>query len=640
MLLALEVAPSKKLPVTPFSLYCKNRAHLKLTTARIGNRAHLGAISPLLTASVIVSVLYLGREVLIPFALALLISFVLSPPVIKLEKLFRGRVPAVLAVFVTAFSALGAVSWLGITQLAEITADLPVYQYNINRKIAALKRPGVFQVFQLMEDLKQSVSKLSGNDDGTGKAPSSNKPVPVEIVKGSPPLSESLGPIGASIAHVLTTVAGVLIFTLFMLVQRGELRNRLFRLFGASHLNTLTTALDDAAKRVSKYLISQCIINGSFGLLLGFGLYFIGVPNAPFWGVLGSILRFVPYVGTLIAGLLPLILSLAVFEGWVKPLLTFGLFGTIELTISTAVEPWICGARTGLSSLAILFFASFWTVLWGPIGLVLSIPLTVCLLVIGRYVPQLEFLDIMLGDEPVLPPHALYYQRLLALDEDEARDVAESYLKEKTALELYDSVILPALSLAERDRHQDELDDEREEFIYRITRDLIEDLGERSPETAAASASSDARTLCVGARDEADELGAIIVSQLLKNTGQHASVARLDSIESTLALLAEHKVDVLFVSALPPYGLSQARALCRRARQQQANLKIVVGFWDPSADVSKLSNRLGAGCFNSILTKLSDLNSPTSPLRNDEGADGASNRVTKTLSPATATLGR
>ncbi len=265
--------------------------------------------------------------------------------------------------------------------------------------------------------------------------------LPVEVVKPPSDLRDALGPLSSSFAHVLVTVLGVFIFTLFMLVQRGDLRNRLLRLFGVDHLNVLTTALDDAAQRVSHYLIAQCMINGSFGLLLGTGLYFIGVPNAPFWGMLGAVLRFIPYIGTLTAGSLPTILALAVFDGWSKPLATFGLFVAIELTISAGVEPWFCGVRTGLSSLAVLFFASFWAVLWGPIGLVLSVPLTVCLLVIGRYVPQLEFLGVVLGDEPVLPPEAHYYQRLLALDEDEARDVAENFLKDKNTVQLYDSVI-------------------------------------------------------------------------------------------------------------------------------------------------------------------------------------------------------
>ena len=223
----------------------------------------------------------------------------------------------------------------------------------------------------------------------------------------------------------------MLIFALFMLMQRGDTRNGFFQLIGTGHLNVMTAALDDAARGVSRYMLTQAIINGTFGLLLGLGLYWIGVPNAPFWGVLGAILRFIPYVGTLTAGICPMLLALAVFDGWTKPLLTLGLFAGIELTMSAAIEPWLYGAHTGLSSLAILVSAAFWTLLWGPIGLVLSTPLTVCLLVLGRYAPPLKFLGVLLGDKVLLPPEACFYQRLLAMDEDEAREIAEGYLKEK-----------------------------------------------------------------------------------------------------------------------------------------------------------------------------------------------------------------
>jgi hypothetical protein len=422
-------------------------------------------------------------------------------------------------------------------------------------------------------------------------------------------LRDALGPLSSSFARILVTVLGVLVFTLFMLVQRGDLRNRLLRLFGVDHLNVLTTALDDAARRVSHYLIAQCMINASFGLLLGTGLYFIGVPNAPFWGMLGAVLRFIPYIGTLTAGSLPTILALAVFEGWSKPLATFGVFAAIELGTSAGVEPWFCGVRTGLSSLAVLFFASFWTVLWGPIGLVLSVPLTVCLLVIGRYVPQFEFLGVVLGDEPVLPPEAHYYQRLLALDDDEAREVAQEFMKEKSTLELYDSVVIPALRLAEEDRHQDALDEEREAFVYRSTRELIEEIGERELPAETGERSPGQRILCVGARDEADELVALMLAQLLREDGHVVEVIAPKEFDGRLTAFRESQFDVVFVSALPPFGLGQARALCRKTRRLGTGLRIIVGFWDSAVDIPKIRERLGTHCFDEFVTRLADARS-------------------------------
>ncbi len=599
---------------------------MKLNDGRLRGRLNLSGVIPLITFAVAVSALYLGREVLIPFALALLLSFLLTPPVTWLQRLHLGRIPSVLIVFLLAFSGFGAIAWLGLTQLAEVVGNLPVYQTNINRKIVALQKPGVMRTVHAVVQLKEAAVKLSGavddGSDGEQESSSSGRkrqihgtkpPMPVEVVRPGSELRDALGPLSSSVARILATVLGVLIFTLFMLVQRGDLRNRLLRLFGVDHLNVLTTALDDAARRVSHYLIAQSVINSSFGLLLGTGLYLIGVPNAPFWGMLGAVLRFIPYLGTIIAGSLPTILALAVFDDWTKPLETFGVFAAIELTISAGVEPWFCGLQTGLSSLAVLFFASFWTVLWGPIGLVLSVPLTVCLLVMGRYVPQLEFLGVVLGDEPVLPPEAHYYQRLLALDEDEAREVADKFLKEKTSLELYDTVVIPALRLAEDDRHQDALDEEREAFVYRSTRDLIEDIGEREPSVEVFPKPTGQRILCVGARDEADELAALMLAQVLREDGHNAATITTREFDSHVSSFREDGIDVIFVSALPPFGLSQARALCRKTRRLHTGVKVMFGFWDPTADLTKIRERLGAQCFDQLITRLEDAKALLSP---------------------------
>ncbi|MBV8863817.1 MAG: AI-2E family transporter [Acidobacteriaceae bacterium] len=425
--------------------------------------------------------------------------------------------------------------------------------------------------------------------------------MPVEVVKHRPGITESFGSLGTPLVQFLETAAAVLIFTLFMLLQRSDLRNRLFRLFGSGHLNQMTTALDDAAQRVSRYLLTQSVINATFGLLLGSGLYFIGVPNAPFWGVLGAILRFIPYVGTLVAGMCPLVLALAVFEGWTRPMLTFGLFASIELTTSAAIEPWLYGAHTGISSLAILVSAAFWTLLWGPIGLVLSTPMTVCLLVLGRYVPPLKFLTVLLGDEAVLPPEACYYQRLLALDEEEAQSVAEIYLKERSVLELYDLVLIPALSLAEQDRHAQALDEDREKLIYHATKDLINELSERPP---FASPTRKLSVLCVPARDEADELVGLMLGHLLRLSGFSSDAIAIARVEDMLGSIDQRSPDIVFISALPPFAMNHARSLCRRVRRMFPDLKVMVGFWDPSAEVSKIQERLGSDCVDKVITTL------------------------------------
>jgi predicted PurR-regulated permease PerM len=448
------------------------------------------------------------------------------------------------------------------------------------------------------------------------------EPVRVELVQHHFGVVESIGLVGTSIAHFAEMAGGVLIFTLFMLMQRNDLRNRLFRLLGQGHLNVMTTALDDAASRVSKYLFTQSLINGSFGLCTGLGLYWIGVPNAPFWGVLAGILRFIPYLGSFIAGICPLVLALAVFEGWTRPLLTLGLIAINELVVSCVVEPWLYGAHTGLSSLAILVSAAFWTLLWGPIGLILSTPLTVCLLVIGRYVPSLSPLAIMLGDQPVLPPEACYYQRLLAGDEEEAQEIAERYLKEHELVELYDSVLIPALSLAEQDRHDDALDDHRAEFIYQNTKSLIEDLGSPVTEMRAALASSagDPEPLwvaCVPARDKADELVALMLSQILRKSGYNVTLIPLGSAEDPFYTPGRPFPGVIIVSALPPLALSHARTACRRLRPL-GTAKVIVGIWNSPAEKLKAEERWGRDIFDLIVVNLKEAETQLRNLRKSE----------------------
>src|SRR5579862_6165794 len=259
----------------------------------------------------------------------------------------------------------------------------------------------------------------------------------------------------------------------FMLLKREDLRNRLLRLVGLSQLNLMTQALDDAAGCVSRYILMQFLVNAGFGTLFGPGLYWIGVPNPGLWGVVAGILRIVPYVGTMVAATLPIALSMAVFDGWLRPLLVFLLVAGLELVIANFLEPWLYGAHVGISALALLVTAVLWTVLWGPAGLILSTPLTVCVVVLGRYVPQLSFLHILLGDEPVLAAEAQIYQRLLAMDQLEAHAIVTQFLKGKLLIELYDSVLIPALGRAEHDRHKGAIDAAREEFLFLSINEMI-----------------------------------------------------------------------------------------------------------------------------------------------------------------------
>jgi predicted PurR-regulated permease PerM/CheY-like chemotaxis protein len=568
--------------------------------------------------------LYFGRRILIPFVLAVLITFLLTPLVSGLERSKFPRALAVALTLIVAFSIAGGLIFMGTRQLSEILTRLPEYEDNIRRKIEAIGNPagsGIAKAAHSIEQLTTALGPSSMAPEKQKEAQSTAKkknapgtqpptPVPVQVVKPQPTVFDSLGQFGGSIIDVLATAAAVVILTLFMLATRRDLRNRLFRLFGKGRINVMTTALDDAAKRVSRYLLTQSLVNGTYAVLFGTGLHFIGVPYAPFWGVAAGLLRFIPYVGILIAGSCPFLLSLAVFQGWTKPLLVLALFATIEMTTAGLIEPWLYATRTGISSLAILLSAAFWTALWGPIGLVLSTPLTVCLVVLGHYLPQLEFLYILLGDEPVLTPEVAYYQRLLAMDKQEARQIAETFLKEKTLVELYDSVLIPALSLSEKDRHNDMLDEERQNFIYDTTKELIDELAPVTPppdgSEAAVPAVPGVSALCVPARDRVDELVGLMLARVLRDSGYAIEAIGIGFVEEMLETIAKRHPDVLFISALPPLVVRHARALCKRAREQSPDLKIIVGVWHYVKEASKTAQaRLGTSCADYIVETLS-----------------------------------
>ena len=395
---------------------------------------------------------------------------------------------------------------------------------------------------------------------------------------------------------------------MFLLIEQSDLRNRLLHLAGLDQLNVVTQALDDATHRVSKYLALQLLVNTCFGTLCGVGLYLIGVPYAALWGALAAIVRIVPYVGAMVAGLLPLILALAVFDGWMPPVLVFLLFATLELITGNFVEPWLYGVHTGISALALLLTTVFWAVLWGPAGLILSTPLTVCVVVLGRYVPQLSFLHILLGDEPVLAAEAQVYQRLLAMDDQEARAVVDHYLVDHSLSQLYDSVFVPALTLAEQDRHKGALDASREEFLFLSVKEMLAEFSTeyvKSEEDPPRDRTG--RILCLPANDEADEITAAMLGQLLEQAGSAAISFSLDaSLLNTVGLVNPDENDVFCISSLPPFAFARARILSRELRSRYPRTKIVVGVWGFAGDKERALQRFQTPHPEKLVTSLSD----------------------------------
>ena len=517
-------------------------------------------------AALIIAALYFGREIFVPVALAVLLSFVLAPFVTRLQMLRLPRIVSVLAVVILGFAIIFSLGGLMVSQATRLATDLPGYEQTLRGKIESLRGlagsgSGTLErASKVLKDLKTDLQQSeAGGTPGNAllqKLPDS-KPIPVEVRQPDPGALTTLVAIIAPLLSPLTTTGIVVIFVIFILLQRQDLRNRLVRLAGSSDIQRTTAALDEAAERLSKLFLTQLAFNAAFGVAIGIGLQLIGVPSAPLWGLIAMILRFVPYVGGVISAIFPLILAAAVGSGWEMLLLTAMLFAVLELLAGQVLEPVIFGHSSGLSPVAIIVSASFWTWLWGPVGLVLATPLTICLVVVGRHVDRLQFLDIMLGDQPPLTPSQLLYQRLLAGDPIEAAEQARDYLESASLEDYYDSILSDALALAAADNRLGHLDGERLDRITATVGELVDDLDSHEDAEAIAAPSdtesalgalvtaeqkgetprlasdvwkSPRSILCIPGFGKLDESAAIVVAQGLGRRGYGAAAEPADAL--------------------------------------------------------------------------------------------------------------
>lgn len=568
-------------------------------------------LSLLIGIILIVVVLYFAREVLVPIALAVFVSFVLAPIVRQLE---RWKFPRAMAVALTvgiATVSVGGLGWLVEQQAVELANNLHDYKENIVRKLEVL-RPSRHNAFTkagtAIEELGKEISKPVGEPTGLDVATPEKaaEPVGVRVVEEpTPPLTYAKDILGPVLAR-LATATMVVVFTIFMLLRREDLRNRLIRLIGEREMHVTTPAFDDAARRLSRYLFTQSIVNGGIGIVIGVGLFLLGMPNAALWGLLIALLRFVPYVGTWIGAAFPIAISIAVSDGWMQPLMVAGLIISVELVGGSFVEPMLVGSGTGLSPLAVLTSAVFWAWLWGPVGLILSTPIAVCLAVLGRHVRRLSFLSVLLGDEPVLAPDARFYQRLLAGDQEESARIVDEFAKGKESVEVYDLLLIPALRLAEIDRHRGDLDEQQEQAVRDTLFAIIEDLGVGVETRAVLSATDfEPPVLCVPARDVADELSARILEKTLAQRGVRSEV--LSSRHSTRELvdqIAKLPSGVICICALPPSALLHTRVLWQQLRSRCPNHSIVIGLWDDNVDLGSLRERFGAIAPEAVATSM------------------------------------
>jgi predicted PurR-regulated permease PerM len=579
----------------------------------------------------VVGILYMARELLIPLAFAVTLSLILAPAIAWLQKLRMGRIPAALLVMVLAITGTAAIGWMIFNDLVAVANQLPEYQANIHKKLEAIRAPNTGAVGRAAASVKELGKELANVPSPVATPPAADRagrraapiapsrpPLPVQVVEA--PANELLyvRDMSQPFLRPLGVFLMVLIFSLFLTIGHEDLRDRLFRLVGVSQLNVMTQALNDATSRVSKYLLLQLLVNAAFGAICGTGLLLIGVPYAVLWGALAAILRIVPYAGSLVAAGLPLMLSLAVFDDWLHPLLVFLLFGTVELVTGNWVEPRLYGAHTGVSSLALVLTTVFWTVLWGPAGLILSTPLTVCVVVLGRYVPQFAFLHILLGDEPALVEEARFYQRLLAMDDQEARTVIDSYLTGHSLLQLCDAVLVPALTLAEHDRHKGALDPDREAFLFLSVKEMLTELVERAEKsgfvdaaitgeaTPAEPAAPGGRILCIPANDEADEVTAAMLALLLEHSGCIVVTLMPDPSLQQLAFVQPAADDVFCISALPPFAFAHARTLSHQLRARFPGIRIVVGVWGFAGETERAMERFQTPRPDKLVTSLAD----------------------------------
>lgn len=554
--------------------------------------------SPLIVAALIVTGLYLGRDVLIPIAIAILLSFVLGPLVNFLRRWHFGRFLSVATAVLMTLSVVGALGTLIGVQLADIAGDVPRYRTTIEGKVEGLKDTPAGRMADYVASIGRTMHqdgpkpepKPEPKSDAVPAAPPPEKAILVEVKDRAPDALTMAGALLSPILHPLATIGIVFVVLLFLLMQREDLRDRMIRLAGSSDLHRTTVAMDDAAKRLSRYFLVQLALNASFGIVVGIGLYLIGVPSPVLWGIFSALMRFVPYIGAFVSAVFPLALAAAVDPGWSMVVETLILFLILEPLVGHFIEPMLYGHSTGMSPFAVLVSALFWTWLWGPVGLLLSTPLTVCLVVLGRHVDKLEFLDVLFGDRPALTPVENFYQRVLAGDPDEVQEHAELILKSRPLAAYYDEVVIKGLELAARDAARGVLTPEQKNDIRQSLAGLVEDLAERdddagadTSETKAAGSDwrADGTVLCVSGRSFVDESACAILAQLLRNRGIGVRVvpfsevarARIDTFEVGPARL------VCIVSTAISGEPTHLRRLAERLKRKLPQAYTVVGLW-------------------------------------------------------------
>jgi predicted PurR-regulated permease PerM len=624
-------------------------------------------------ATIIIGALFFGREVFVPIALAILLSFVLAPLVGLLQRWHIPRGLSVVSVVLLAFMSIFALGSVIATQVTELAGDLPRYQFTMQEKIksvrgAAATSGTLERAADVLQDLSKELNRPKDTTTSsttplqTPRPGQEAKPIPVEVRQPPPTALESLAALISPLIRPLTTTGITAIFVIFILLQREDLRNRFIKLAGSHDLQKTTAALDDAATRLSRLFLIQLALNAAFGIVIGTGLWIIGIPSPVLWGILAAVLRFVPYIGAVISAVFPLTLAAAVDPSWSMLLWTAALFLVVEPVVGHVIEPLLYGHNTGLSPVAVVASATFWTALWGPVGLVLATPLTICLVVLGRHVERLKFLDVMFGDRPALAPPEMFYQRMLAEDPAEAVDKAEEFLKERPLSAYYDDVALPGLKLAQNDIARAAIDHARSEKIKTAVIEVVDELADQDDRKLVAKTTHDAEAvaaveavddavtdlpvlkreelspewqadapiLCVAGRGPLDEAVAIMLAQLLDKHGLRARVEGADAVAApNIVRLETTGVVMVCLSYLDASSPAHMRYAIRRMRRRLPQAQIVLGCWMADVDAKTLRDTAKADL---VATTLRDavkfcLETARNSQRSDANIDAAKQAV-------------
>ena len=563
-----------------------------------------------------VAALYFGKEVLVPITLAVILSFVLSPIVNALQKLRLPRAPAAVLAVIATLATFGLVGTLIGSQAAALSSDAPQYVRTIEGKIQNIQGYAVLKLAALTKAfgtgvrsgnpprIGESVGQLTGRQPAKADAQGARRPVPVEIQAAPPTPTEIAGRVLSPVVGPLETAFIVLVVAIFILIQREDLRDRVIRLFGSADLHRTTIALDDAGQRLSKYFLSQFVVNTSFGVVIGVGLWLIGIPSPAMWGILAGLLRFVPYIGSFMAALAPMALAAAISPGWEMTVFVALLFLSVDMLTGYVVEPLLYGHSTGLSPISVIVAAIFWAWLWGPVGLILSTPLTLCFVVLGRHIKAFEFFDVLLGDRPALTPVETFYQRILADNADDALAQAENMLGDRPLDGYYDTVIVQSLRMAAQDMARGTIDRARAAKLTRLMLSVIEDLRLFQGDSGAGStlprqALKPGRIVCVSGRGPFDGALTKMFVQLLEGAGLEVRVVAYEQVarESIAALEPDDLAAIALIGLNPAGATAPIRHLARRLRMHAPQSRIVVGLWNeqsPDLDDPEWKRSIGA----------------------------------------------